>query len=51
MKEMDLCRPCVEHMRAKGHKMQLCKGGIDKKVDCKRCGRRRYGATYQEIKK
>lgn len=44
---LDLCRPCMERMRGNGEKLEAVKGGSDYKITCSRCGRRRYGATYQ----
>lgn len=45
-KGTDLCRPCMEYVRAEGKNPKLVYHGINKKVTCSRCGRRRYGATY-----
>ena len=46
----DLCRRCAEEMK---HTHKLChvKGGVDFKITCSCCGRRRYGATYELVKK
>lgn len=47
-KTMDLCRPCACAIEAEGK--YICHpagGGVDKKVQCERCGRRRYGMTYR----
>lgn len=51
MKKVDLCRPCLEYLRGSGRTLELVKGGSDNKITCSRCGRRRYGATYQEQSK
>ena len=42
-----LCRPCLEAVKAEGKKPRLVFHGVDKKVTCHRCGRRRYGGTYE----
>lgn len=48
MKQMDLCKPCLEAMKGDGKKLRMVKGGSDRKICCTRCGRRRFGATYEE---
>ena len=42
----DLCRPCMEALRREGATVTHVSGGRDKKVDCSKCGCRRFGATY-----
>lgn len=45
---MDLCRPCaVEIEKTQGVKLRTVKQGVNMKVTCMVCGRRRYGATYE----
>lgn len=46
---LDLCRPCMEHMRGGGEKLEPVRCGSDYKITCSRCGRRRYGATYVRV--
>lgn len=46
-RRIDLCRPCAEEMRAKGKRLRPVRHGVDNKVSCQRCQRRRYGATYE----
>ena len=43
----DLCRPCAEEMTASGREIVKIKGGSDNKITCKKCKRRRFGATYE----
>ena len=43
--KIDLCKPCFEAMK---DKPKLIKGGHDNKVTCSKCGKRRYGATYEK---
>ena len=50
MSQYDLCRPCLEELRAEGKKFRLIKGGSNNKVVCVRCKRRRYGASYELAK-
>ncbi|MBO4676827.1 MAG: hypothetical protein J5633_04710 [Oscillospiraceae bacterium] len=41
----DLCRPCMEEL--KNRKLVMyASGGVNNKVTCAVCGRRRYGCTY-----
>ena len=47
-KTMDLCRPCACAIEAEGeYTCHPAGGGVDNKVQCERCGRRRYGMTYR----
>lgn len=46
-KRLDLCRPCAEALRAEGKKLRTARHGIDNKVSCAGCQRRRYGSTYE----
>ena len=49
-KQYDLCGACAEQMK-EGYALKKISGGIDNKVTCDNCGRRRYGATYELTKK
>ena len=45
---MDLCRPCACAIEDEGkYHCRPVKGGVDNKVVCEKCGRRRYGMTYR----
>ncbi len=44
---LDLCRPCLEARRARGERLMQVSGGVDRKITCVDCGRRRYGAVYE----
>ena len=50
MSEMDLCRPCAELMR-EGYELKKTKGCVDNKITCAGCGKRRYGATCEILRK
>lgn len=51
-KTMDLCRPCACAIEAEGEfTCRPSSGGVNNKVQCERCGRRRYGMTYRLEKK
>ena len=50
MNQYDLCRPCLEELRAEGKKFRLIKGGSNNKVTCVCCKRKRYGASYELVK-
>lgn len=46
-----LCRPCAEAIKAKqGDKVSLMSLGVDIKITCEVCGRRRYGWTLSTRK-
>ena len=47
-KQMDLCRPCACSSEAEGVMLKPVRRGVDNKVQCARCGRRRYGMTYEK---
>lgn len=48
MKRMELCRPCACALEQESRKrLQVVRQGVDQKVTCARCGRRRYGAVYE----
>ena len=40
-----LCRPCAEALK-KTKTVVFAAGGVNNKITCDFCGRRRYGATY-----
>ncbi len=50
-KKLDLCRPCFEEARENGENLRLVKSSKDNKITCTRCGRRRFGAHYERVKK
>ena len=49
-KQHDLCAPCAEKLK-QGYVLKKISGGIDNKVTCSHCGKRRYGATYELTRK
>lgn len=46
----DLCGKCAAMLR-EGYDLKRVAGGVDHKVACSHCGKRRYGATYAIEKK
>ena len=46
----DLCGRCAA-MLQEGYDLKRVAGGVDHKVACAQCGKRRYGATYAIEKK
>lgn len=44
--EMDLCRPCAEKMRDIYMLVEI-RSGVDNKITCARCEKKRYGSTYE----
>ncbi|MCM1439177.1 MAG: hypothetical protein NC131_08240 [Roseburia sp.] len=46
MKKIDLCGACAAKLEA-GFSVKKIAGGVDHKVTCAECGRRRYGGTYE----
>jgi len=46
MTTIDLCTPCAELLR-EGYALKMVKRGINNKITCGHCNRRRYGATYE----
>lgn len=50
MGEMKLCRPCAEEPKRQGKKLTGKALGVDAKITCDKCGRRRYGQAYEEKK-
>jgi len=45
--QLDLCRPCACELEAEGKILRPVRRGVDQKVNCSRCQRRRYGMTYE----
>ena len=45
-KQYDLCGKCAAAFR-EVYDLKRVSGGVDNKVTCSHCGRRRYGATYE----
>lgn len=46
-RQIDLCRPCAEALKADGKELRAVRHGINSKITCQRCQRRRYGSTYE----
>ena len=49
-KTADLCGKCAAQYR-ESFRLTVVPGGVNKKVDCSACGKRRYGETYMLSKK
>ena len=49
-KEKDLCRPCAEIARGK-YKLTPIVAGVNRKITCEMCQRRRYGVRYEMKRK
>lgn len=49
MKKLDLCVPCAAKLGT-AYTVRKVAGGVDKKITCAECGRRRYGGTYEVSK-
>ena len=47
--KVDLCRPCMEARKLAGQKLRPLVQGIDRKVVCEDCRRRRFGGTYEVL--
>ena len=43
---MDLCKPCAVAMSHQGIRLKVASGRTEK-IACAKCGRRRYGQTYE----
>lgn len=48
--EKTLCGACAALLR-RGYSLEKISGGVDNKITCDECGRRRYGATYEVTRK
>ncbi len=46
MRTIDLCRPCAEARKAAGQRLRPAITGVDRKIRCADCGRRRFGEGY-----
>lgn len=44
--KQDLCGACLAAVRAE-HGIKLLTRGVDNKITCAHCGRRKYGGTYE----
>lgn len=44
--KMQLCRPCAMGMLADNKKLKQ-ESGRSEKITCAKCGRRRFGVTYE----
>lgn len=44
--KQDLCGACLAAVRAE-HNIKLLTRGVGNKITCAKCGRRRYGGTYE----
>ena len=44
--KLDLCGACLAAVRAE-HNIKLLTRGVGNKITCAKCGRRRYGGTYE----
>lgn len=49
-KTADLCGGCIDKM-AEGYILTRIAGGVNNKITCACCGKRRYGATYEMVAK
>ncbi len=49
-RKIDLCGPCAVLM-GEAYDLRRVAGGVNHKVTCGRCGKRRYGATYELVPK
>ena len=48
-KRKEICGRCAELMKQSGRKLILVHRGVDRKIFCTECNRRRYGGTYEEV--
>ena len=44
--KLDLCGACLAQVRA-DHAIKLLTRGVGNNITCDKCGRRRYGGTYE----
>ncbi len=49
-KKVDLCVPCAA-LLGEGFTLTKIAGGVNNKITCAHCGKRRYGDTYEMTKK
>ena len=45
-RKADLCGPCIARI-GEAYNLIRVAGGVNRKVICSRCGKKRYGATYE----
>lgn len=45
-KTYDLCGRCAAELR-EAYTLVKLQGGVNQKITCAHCGKRRYGATYR----
>lgn len=50
IKQIDLCVPCAATLK-EGHTLTRIGGGVNNKITCAHCGKRRYGDTYEMVAK
>ena len=48
MRTLDLCGVCAAKL-ATAYAIRKVAGGVDNKITCAECGRRRYGGTYEMV--
>lgn len=48
--KIDLCFPCAKALESV-YDLKKVREPVDTKISCAECGRRRYGATYEAVKK
>lgn len=48
--KQDLCGACLARVRA-DHEIKLLTRGVGNKITCAKCGRRKYGGTYEVTKR
>lgn len=49
-RQLKLCGRCAGLLQ-EGYSLKKIAGGVDNKITCENCRRRRYGATYELSKK
>ncbi len=49
-KKLDLCGVCAAKLGT-AYNLRKIAGGVDNKITCAECGRRRYGGTFDVTKK
>lgn len=50
-KLIDLCKPCAYDMKRAGKVNRLVSEPVDYKCTCFWCGKRKYGAKYEILKR
>lgn len=46
IQRMELCGACAAKLKDEGLIVQKVRRGVDQKVSCEKCGKRRYGGPY-----